>query len=109
METVARDQNYGHFLLKFWWVVHKQNTAEHMHSFLYLGFITKIILVFYNTCVWLNVASSPALSGSSLFQILAGRSAIFTPSFCDFSQFLHVSGGVITDSSSQNCTIAQSR
>jgi hypothetical protein len=51
VETVARDWNYGHFLLKFWWAVHKQKTAEHMHSFLFLGFITKIILVFYSTCM----------------------------------------------------------
>jgi len=39
VETVARDQNYGCFLL---------NTAEHMYYFLYLGFITKISLVFYS-------------------------------------------------------------
>jgi len=42
VETVARDQNYGCFLL---------NTAEHMHYFLCLGFITKIILVFYSMCM----------------------------------------------------------
>jgi hypothetical protein len=51
VEIVARDWNYGHFLLKFWWAVHKQKRAECMHSFLFLGFITKIILVFYSMCM----------------------------------------------------------
>ena len=46
VETAATDRNYGRFLLKFWWAVHKQNTAEHMHSFLYLCFVTKIFWYF---------------------------------------------------------------
>jgi hypothetical protein len=46
VETKARDWNYGRFLLKFRWAVHKRNTAEYMQSFLYLGFINKIFWYF---------------------------------------------------------------
>jgi hypothetical protein len=72
MGTIAGNGNYGHFCQSCGGQSANKNTVEQIYYFLYLGFVTRMCVVFYSTCMWLNVVSSPALSGSSLFQIFVG-------------------------------------